>query len=141
MQNKSRKECIAIAKPHFKDGVQEVFVTSDGQPFYEENRAYLHKNSLGDKVTVYTVKADEVDITDSTNSKNGLLESSVTEIKKSVKEISDINFLQESIQVENAKSKPRTSVVKVLEARIAELSKDLPVNDSEEITNQNNKEE
>lgn len=144
MGNKSRKECVAIAAPIIKKNkIEKMYVTSDGQAFFEDNRAYLHKANMNDKVEVYKIEASEVGVEeDSEEGGVDLLKASVKKIKETVQSVNDITFLQEAISIENATEKPRKTVVKIIEDRITELQNTLPVNDSEEVdTTQNNEEE
>lgn len=106
------------------------YKTSDGQCFFNENSAQLHGRTLKDtKVAVVERGA----------TKEKTSEAQVRETAQAIiAKVStmDLDSLKDYLTKENADENPRSTVVKALEARIAELAVPDPV-DTEGDLNQN----
>lgn len=132
MGNKELKKASESYFEKNKD-LQEIFATTDGQFFFQENRANLHKNNLRDaktgksKISVVKITRTEALASDTTSGDDdsadgSLLDQSVKNIKAGVKEITDVDVLQDYIEEEDAKEKPRTSAIEAIQERITELT-------------------
>ncbi len=95
---------------------KEVFVTSDGQGFLNENRAKLHATSLKDKA-VYDFQKKGVE-----NVTKEPVELTVKDLQDFARDSSDIPVLQKMLEDEKAKGEEaRKGAISALETRIKTL--------------------
>jgi len=132
-------------------GVDIVHATSDGQLFFEQNAAELHRdsNAKGEKLTVFTFGEAETAAEDETDAtavkpkkaakkkvKTPKADTGATETplqisarearedKAKIATIEDVAELNKLEAAENEREKPRTSIIKAIGARNAALQAD-----------------
>jgi hypothetical protein len=101
-------------------GVDVVYATSDGQLFFEANAAELHKNTNAKKakLEVFPFGTEQED---QTSTESGL---NAKETIAKVKTMEDVTELLALQIAEEATEKPRSSVLKAIGKRNAELAPD-----------------
>lgn len=117
-----KNDPIFKVHPH----LEKVYVTSDGQKFYQENDAKNHGKTLKDKTVepVYNQskleKAEDVNIEDTGASKEVIKDTPKEDWKVVLGKIEKAETLEE---LDQFKADTRPSVVKALAAKKEELSK------------------
>ncbi len=127
----NKKKLIEQSVSYFEEhDIDEIHATTDGQFFFDENRAQLHKKSKRnpvtgkDKITVYTISREEALTFGKPlkNEKPDFLKLGVREITEALKTKNDLDELREYLEVEKS-NEPRSTAITAIENRIAELEK------------------
>jgi hypothetical protein len=112
------KNSLSVFESHHVD---TVYATSDGQYFIDENRANLHQNSDGKKLTVYTISQEEATEAN-TPKKSEILNQSVKDLTASLEEISSVEELY-NLLAEESNIDTRKSAIAAINDRIESITK------------------
>lgn len=107
---------------------QKVFVTSDGQGFFDERMAKNHarSNRSGQELKVHEFERPEEYRVEALKDEEAVYEEkrpTVKEIAEQLKEAS-LEEVEMIVATEDASEDPRSSVYKLAEKRVAELTKE-----------------
>ena len=119
MKTLSKAELKAKAAKIFGENTGSViYAVSDGQMFFNKNRAELDANSGKEKLAVYDFARQDVEDSKSTTKEDD--GHSVDELKELVAQTSDFAQLDKLLEDEKA-GKNRKTAIAAIEARIKEL--------------------
>lgn len=103
--------------------LKEVFMTSDGQGFSDENIAKGHQGTIDAKIEVQTFKRE---VTSGNGSDGGsVVDLSVADLKEAIKDEKNIDVLNDLLDKETAKGEDkRKGALAAIQERIDAVSKD-----------------
>jgi len=129
----SKKELREKAAKVFQENTGSViYATSDGQMFFNKNRAELHANSSKEKLAVYDFA--RADMEEETQEEDFEKLASIAVLKKQLPEMNDFSELKEMLSIELNGEKRKTAVT-IIDARIKELAAIAPEPTSDPETN------